>query len=186
MTTRDSIIILADNLIRAKGYNAFSFNDLAREIGIKTASIHYHFPTKSDLGVAIIKEHVSRFEKLRKELQDKDPIKKLEGFFSIYTKIQSEDKVCLVGSLATDLHTVDVTVQKELKAMATMILEWVTEILKEGKTKKVFYFKESPRTKALMIITNMLAIVQLCRLTSAADFSTVKETILKELKSTTK
>jgi AcrR family transcriptional regulator len=182
MTTRETIIDTADQLIRSNGFNAFSFKDISNKIGIKTASIHYHFPTKSDLAVATIKEHVERFEQLKSELSNKSPLLKLKGFLSIYSQAKSENKVCLVGSLATDLNTVDATVKKELKAFAERVLNWVTEILADGKKQKVFEFQITPRTKALMVITNALAIVQLSRLTKDEDFEIVKETILQELR----
>ena len=35
---------LAETLVRTRGYNGFSYRDLAEQIGIKTASIHYRFP----------------------------------------------------------------------------------------------------------------------------------------------
>ncbi len=182
MTTRESIIDTADHLIRSNGFNAFSFKDIANKIGIKTASIHYHFPTKSDLAVATIKEHLERFEHLKNELVNKSPLQKLNGFLSIYTQIKSENKVCLVGSLATDLNTVDDNIKSELKNFAELVLLWVTEILTEGKKQKVFEFQNTARTKALLIITNVLAIVQLSRLTKAEDFEIVKEAIIKDLR----
>ncbi|MFN8345360.1 MAG: TetR/AcrR family transcriptional regulator [Spirosomataceae bacterium] len=182
MNTRDTIIQAADHFIREKGFNAFSFNDIAKAVGIKTASIHYHFPTKTDLGVATVKEHIERLEALKTALEDQPPMAKLMGFLSIYTSAKSEEKICIVGSLATDLHTVEEGIQKELKGLAEKILDWVTAILQEGKSKNVFDFSVPPRTKALMIITNMLAIVQLSRLTGAEDFTLVKNTIIQELK----
>src|SRR5687768_12422330 len=115
METRASIITVADRFIRDKGFNAFSYTDISKSIGIKTASIHYHFPTKTDLGVAILKEHINRLEALKIQLKNKSPMVKLEAFLSIYSKIKSENKVCLVGSLATDLNTVDQKIKRELK-----------------------------------------------------------------------
>ena len=182
MTTREMIIDTADQLIRSNGFNAFSFKDISNKIGIKTASIHYHFPTKSNLGVAIVKEHIERFERLKAELSNKSSLTKLKGFLSVYAQIKSENKVCLVGSLATDLNTMDGNIKNELKIFAKLILNWVTEILAEGKKQKAFEFQTTPRTKAIMIITSLLAIVQLSRLTNDEDFEIVKETILQELK----
>lgn len=181
MTTKETIINLADNFIRHKGYNAFSFYDISKSVGIKTASIHYHFPTKGDLGVAVIKEHIRKFEALKIKVAEKDSLKKMNTFFSIYSNVKADDNICLVGSLATDFHTVEGRVKDELKVFAGMVLKWVTEILEEGKAKKVFFFNELPRTKAILIITNMLAIVQLSRLTSDKDFNIVKKSIIKEL-----
>ena len=46
MNTREKIILLGDNLIRKKVIMPFSFGDISKELGIKNASIHYHFTTK--------------------------------------------------------------------------------------------------------------------------------------------
>ncbi len=182
MSTKQIIIETADHLIRSNGFNAFSFSDISDKIGIKTSSIHYHFPSKSDLGVATIKEHIRRFEALQAELKNKSPLIKLKGFLAIYSQVKSENKVCLVGSLATDLNTVDEPIKKELKIFAALVLDWMTQVLAEGKKQKIFEFTSTPRTKALMVITNILAIIQLSRLTGPQDFEVVKETILKDLK----
>ncbi|MCY4123811.1 MAG: TetR/AcrR family transcriptional regulator, partial [Pseudomonas sp.] len=62
LATRDALIQTAEGLMRTKGYAAFSYADLADAVGIRKASIHYHFPTKEDLGIAIVEEYVSRVE----------------------------------------------------------------------------------------------------------------------------
>ncbi|SFD20605.1 TetR/AcrR family transcriptional regulator [Flavobacterium phragmitis] len=182
MTTKEVIVNKADQYIRDKGYNAFSFKDLSNDIGIKTASIHYHFPTKSDLGVATVKEHIDRMEALKQKVANESPLIKLESFLDVQTRIKYENKVCIVGSLATDLNTLDESIKDELKKFAQLVIEWLTEVLTEGKEQQLFNFQTTARTKALMIITNMVAIVQLSRLTDDTDFETVKETILTELR----
>lgn len=182
MTTREVIVDKADQYIRNKGYNGFSFKDISNDIGIKTASIHYHFPTKSDLGVATIKEHITRCEALKKKVANKSPLTKLEAFLEVQAQIKKENKVCIVGSLATDLNTLDDAIKTELQGFAQIVISWLTEILIEGKKLNIFDFEMLPRTKAIMIITNMVAIVQLSRLTNDDDFELVRETILTELR----
>ncbi|BDU26869.1 TetR/AcrR family transcriptional regulator [Flavobacterium sp. GSB-24] len=182
MTTRESIIEKADQLIRDKGYNAFSFKDISNDIGIKTASIHYHFPTKSNLGVATIKEHIERVEILKEKVANESPLTKLQAFLEVQAKIKKENKVCIVGSLATDLNTLDDSIKTELQQFAQLVITWLTAILIEGKEQNIFDFDMAPRTKAIMIITNMVAIVQLSRLTIDEDFELVRETILTELR----
>ncbi len=181
MSTRRQIVQLADTLIREQGYNAFSFYDISKSIGIKTASIHYHFPAKADLGLAVIDYHTERLNKVIDSYSDKSPLECLDKFLSIYTSIRNENKVCLVGSLATDFNTLDEQVQARLRAFSETMLNWVSQFLEEGKKSKVFAFEGLPRTKAIMIITNMLAIVQLSRLTGAQDFELVKERIKQDL-----
>lgn len=180
--TRDSIIELADQLIRDKGYNAFSFKDISNTIGIKTASIHYHFPAKSDLGVAVIREHKQRIERFKNELTGKTPSEKIKRFLGIYAAINAENRICLVGSLGSDFNAVDPLIQHELKRFAGQVLELLTGILEEGKKKKVFVFETPARTKALLIITSITAAIPLSRLTGRADFDTVRKTIMDDLK----
>ena len=182
MTTKEHIVRLGDRLIRDKGFNAFSFYDISKELKIKNASIHYHFHTKTDLGVSILKDHQEKLHSLIQATATKNPQAKLNAFLSIYSTIKSEGRVCLVGSLATDLHSVDPSIAKELKRFAYSILEWVTSILEEGKKKNVFSFQGHARTKALMIITNMLAALQLSRLTHEDDFHTIRNEVIKSLK----
>lgn len=181
MNTRESIIQLGDALIREKGYNAFSFSDISRELNIKNASVHYHFPTKTHLGLAVIEQHTIKLEELKAKTSGKDPLQQLQAFLGIYTAIKAENKVCIVGSLATDLQTVETEIQEALKKLAGNIIGWITGILEEGKAKGVFHFSSVARVKALLIITNMLAAVQLTRLTGRNDFTQIKQTIITEL-----
>ena len=181
MNTREQIIQLADSLIREKGYNAFSFYDISKSVGIKTASIHYHFPTKSDLGIAVIEHHLQHLNLVKKKFESKTPIERLDKFFSIYATIKNEDKVCLVGSLATDFNTLDKKIQARLKVFSDTMLAWVINFLEEGRKDNVFQYKGSTRTKAIMIVGNMLAIVQLSRLTCDKDFKAIIDTIKQEL-----
>lgn len=182
ISTRERIIQLTDTLIRDQGYNAFSFYDIAQKLKIKNASIHYYFPTKTDLGIALLESHTEKLHKLQASVQGKDTVTKIKAFLSIYNVIHNEGRVCIVGSLATDLKTVESKMAKALSIFANEILAWVTDILQEGKENKIFSFAESPRTKALMIITNMLAAVQLTRLTNEKDFIIIREHVLTGLK----
>jgi len=48
--TAERILDIAQDLIQRRGFNAFSYHDIAAPMGIRKASIHYHFPSKADLG----------------------------------------------------------------------------------------------------------------------------------------
>ena len=54
VTTREQLLTVAADLLQRVGYASFSFRDLAEAVGIRAASVHYHFPTKADLGVALV------------------------------------------------------------------------------------------------------------------------------------
>jgi AcrR family transcriptional regulator len=180
--TKEAIIQLGDLLLRKKGYNAFSYADISKELGIKNAAVHYHFPTKSDLVVAIINYHKENFEEFKKATHSKNGIDKVNRFLDIYSKIQKDEKICLVGTLATDWGTIDEESQKHLREMADEILSWLTAVLIEGLKKKDFNFPEAPKTKALLIIGNMLAATQLARITGEKSFNTIRAAVLTSLK----
>lgn len=182
MTTREAIILKGDHLIRDKGYNAFSFYDISKSLKIKNASIHYHFATKADLGVEVVNQHIFLVEQLIKTVEGRVPEVKLKAFLSIYDSTQQEERVCLVGSLATDWKTVEPKMKKQLALLANKILTWLTQILADGKREGVFMFRETARTKALMIITNMLGALQVSRLTRSKDFFAIREAVIKQLK----
>ena len=181
MSTRDTIIATADKFIREDGYNAFSYKDIAQKVGIRTASVHYYFPTKTDLGVATVRYHIQLFEAVKAKLANEGPMAKLNWLLENYHKTNAEHKICLVGALATAFNTVEAPIQQELKLFADDLLQWVTQFLEDGKILGEFHFSLPARTRAIMIIGNMLAIVQLARLTDNADVQRVQEAIIDEL-----
>ena len=92
--TREKIIELGENLIRTKGYNAFSYQDISSELGIKNAAIHYYFPSKENLGTSIVKTNIQRFEEMAGNMNSRgfDEWHQLETFIKIYTKSHREQK----------------------------------------------------------------------------------------------
>src|SRR5690606_17070761 len=144
---KETIIELADDFIRMRGYNAFSYNDLSRDIGIKTASIHYHFPFKSDLGVAVIQEHERRLEEFKERHEAAAPTDKIAHFLDLYTKLRSENKICLVASLTSAFNTIDDKIQQALQQYAENIIDWLSSTLVAGKETGEFIFSSDERTK---------------------------------------
>ncbi len=182
LNTRDYIIRVGTDLICSRGFNAFSFKDISREVGIANASIHYYFATKTDLGLAVVQAHIKELEKLKENNSERDPWTKLNAFFNIYCNAQADKRVCIAGTLLTDLPSIDTPIRDELNKLVTAIFAWLISILEEGRRKKVFYFSSAPRTKALMIITNLMAGLQISRISGVQDFELIKNTIIKELK----
>ncbi|ACL62878.1 TetR/AcrR family transcriptional regulator [Methylobacterium nodulans] len=60
MDTAQAIMDAAERRIRSAGYSGFSFREIADEIGIKSASVHYHFPTKEALAAAVTRRYNDR------------------------------------------------------------------------------------------------------------------------------
>lgn len=66
--TKERILKYSEQLMLSKGYNGFSFMDIAKIVGIKKASMHYHFPTKEDLAVAIVLKYRRLFSRWKRSI----------------------------------------------------------------------------------------------------------------------
>src|SRR3954454_23736387 len=62
--TRERILDTAERLLQARGFNGFSYGDVAGELGITRAALHYHHPGKAELGEALIARYTERASRL--------------------------------------------------------------------------------------------------------------------------
>lgn len=179
--TKETIIQLGDALIRQKGYNAFSYQNISKPLGVKNAAIHYHFPTKTDLLVSVIQYHIQKFEMFVKDVSGLNELEQVRHFLEIYTDAFCNNSVCFVGAMATDWDTVNEDAKPHMQKMATAIYKWLTNTLENGLQKRTLAFSEPPATKALLIITNMMAATQLGRILGNDSFITIKQAVLHSI-----
>src|ERR1700728_5184156 len=67
--TSTQILDAAEELVQIRGFNAFSYADVASELGITKAALHYHFATKAELGEALITRYATRFAEALAEVE---------------------------------------------------------------------------------------------------------------------
>jgi AcrR family transcriptional regulator len=182
--TREKIIELGESLIRTKGYNAFSYQDISSELGIKNAAIHYYFPSKENLGTSIVKTNIQRFEEMTGNMKSRgfDEWSQLETFIKIYTKSHREQKRCIVGSLGPDIYSLSDATVAELKRMSEIIIHWLSDTLATGKQKGIFSFEEDPQIKALLILSSLVASLQLAKLIDKIEYKSFCQALLDGLK----
>ena len=87
--TREEILRKASRLLQLNGFNGFSYGHIAKELGIKTAAVHYHFPTKADLGVALVQRFQTRYRLWMEDGADLSGVEQLRGFFKFYRRCSS-------------------------------------------------------------------------------------------------
>jgi TetR/AcrR family transcriptional regulator, transcriptional repressor for nem operon len=182
--TREKILELGEELILKRGYNAFSYQDISSELGIKNAAVHYYFPSKENLGTSIIKNNILRFEEMLDNLKTRkfDEYAQLEAFFKFYLKSNREDKICILGSLGSEFESLSESTKKELQKMSQMIIDWLTVILEKGRSKSLFKFNGEAKSRALLILTCMIAGLQLARVMGKSDFKAIHLQLLDDLK----
>lgn len=181
--TRERILELGEELILNKGYNGFSYQDISTVLGIKNAAIHYYFPSKENLGVSILKTNTQRFDEMVENMQSRnfDEWHQLEAFMKIYLKSNRENKICLIGSLGTDINTLSEPMKNELQKMVGRILEWLEIILESGRKKDLFSFTSTAHDQALQLLSSLVAGLQLARIMNKSDFKIIHQTIWENL-----
>jgi TetR/AcrR family transcriptional repressor of nem operon len=102
---KQKILEIAKDYIQKVGFDNFSFRDIASSIGIKSSSIHYHFPSKNDLAIALIEEEIKALE----HLFDLPLEKRIEAFINLFQLQLENKKWCLCGMLSIRLIDKSVT-----------------------------------------------------------------------------
>ncbi len=178
--TRGEIIRIADDLIRTRGYNAFSYTDISKQLNIKNAAVHYYFPAKSDLGTEVIRFRISDFHQ-RVQSWDTLPYDQQLVNWITYHQHKKENKcVCILGALAPVYDTLQENMQTELGRFSNIILEWLIDILAKGKQSGIFNYKESPRAKAYLVQSSLLAALLLNKVLDDDVFQAIQNSILMQ------
>ncbi len=183
MDTRETILSTAEHLIRKKGYNGFSYRDIASKVGIRKASIHYHFETKPLLGVAAIQRYRSKVEYLMDKLirVEKDPVTRLEGFFNFFRDAQKKDHFCPAAVLSVEYHTVPEEIRMEVRGLFNKYISWLAKILEDGRNRGAFHFGGQSSEKAAMVAASIEGALMLSRTIGASFFEQVVSQIRNEL-----
>src|SRR4051794_19574323 len=105
--TATKILDVAERLVQARGFNGFSYADVADELQISKAALHYHFPGKAELGEALMDRYGSRFATALVDVGAREPNAhaKLQAYARLYADVFQDERMCLCGMLAADYAT---------------------------------------------------------------------------------
>ncbi|HEV2155650.1 TetR/AcrR family transcriptional regulator [Bradyrhizobium sp.] len=136
--TRQEIMDAARAMVQTRGYNGLSFRELAKEVGVKSASVHYHFPTKGDLGAALARRYAD------------EAIEILDGFLEasqdvgacmrMYTDVfrsalSNDNRMCLCGIMAAEHDDLPAEVRAEVDRFTDVNIRWLVKLLSRGESK---------------------------------------------------
>jgi TetR/AcrR family transcriptional repressor of nem operon len=131
--------------VQAHGYSGLSFRELAKEVGIKSASVHHHFPTKADLGAAVARRYwevtAAALEAMLAETSD--PVRCLHQYSDIFRKsLENDNRLCLCSFMAAEYEDLPEPVKKEVQTFTNVNVAWLSRVLS---TAAVVSFEESER-----------------------------------------
>lgn len=135
-TTSDEILRCARSLIVEGGYNGFSYADIANVVGIRNASIHHHFPSKSDLVRALVAQYRQEAEAGVAELerQVSDPLGQLRAYAGYWEAciMDATAPICVCALLASQIPVLPEDVAMEVRAHFRAVSAWLTSVLERG------------------------------------------------------
>ncbi|WP_199540658.1 TetR/AcrR family transcriptional regulator [Paraburkholderia kururiensis] len=136
-TVRDQVLQHAQSLLMTRGYNGFSYRDLADLVGVKTSSIHYYFPTKEDLVLEAVNVYsLEVLSALRGIDEALPPEKKLERYAKQFGLVMGNgDQICLCGMLAADIESLPDNVRQAVQAFFKTNEAWLAGVLAEGEAR---------------------------------------------------
>jgi TetR/AcrR family transcriptional regulator, transcriptional repressor for nem operon len=139
MDTVEQLLDAAEARIRKGGYNAVSFRDLAADAQIKSASVHYHFPRKEDLGVALVERYRERFfgEVAERALKARTPRQRVAAFCDVYrSALKVDEAICLCGMLGAESPGLPPPLGDAVAGFFTANIEWLRDALDPSWSRK--------------------------------------------------
>ena len=132
---REAILAAARSAAQLHGYSGINFRSIAEEVGIKNASIYYHFASKADLGAAVAERYwqdtLAMLEAIR--ASSTDPHQCLQLYPSIFRKsLKDDNRLCLSSFMAAEYEDLPDQVSKEVEAFADVNVKWLAEVLADA------------------------------------------------------
>jgi TetR/AcrR family transcriptional regulator, transcriptional repressor for nem operon len=151
------VLDVAERLIQTRGFNGFSYADVAAEVGITKASLHYHFPSKADLGLSLVHRYQETFEEALAELTRGagETRTLLEGYAELYRSVLRKDRMCLCGMLAAEHTTLPAPMQRALQAFFDANERWLTGVLEAGRRRGELELTGGAREEARLLVAGL-------------------------------
>ena len=183
--TRDLILDSAQALAQSRGFNAFSYADIATEIGIRKASIHHHFPSKHDLETELLERYRAGFVAELKSIESSvaGSVERLQRYAQLYTNTLSNHCICLAGMMASDVGALPEQLKPSLVAFFQEHVEWLTKVMTAGKSAGELNFSGSAQSQANAYLAALQGgLLMANAMGDDAVFKKLKQTLLAQLK----
>ncbi|CAH0992405.1 HTH-type transcriptional repressor NemR [Sinobacterium norvegicum] len=176
---KQQIVELGIDLLQTHGFENFSYQDLSRQLGITKASIHHHFPKKSDLGVALCEAiqqwHEHQYRQVRS--MQGGALDKLRHYLArLQQYVADEGKICPLSSLQSDITVLPDEMVTAIKRLDHHETAFIAEILQQGRDNGDFGFQGSVMSQAMIVVLSCKGALQYARIHGDNIFTdTVKQ-----------
>ena len=133
---RESILLTAKRMAQLHGYSGLNLREIAQEVGIKAASIYYHFPGKADLAAAVAKRYWEDGAAALKAISEEspDPVDALHRFPEIFRRsLEADNRLCLGSFMGAQTDDLPAEVRTEIELFADVNVAWLGKLLVAAK-----------------------------------------------------
>jgi len=183
--TREAILTIAERLVQARGFNGFSYADVAAELGITKAALHYHFAGKAELGEALISRYGARFADALAAIEaaHESAFDRIVAYTRIYASVLDQQRMCLCGMLAAEYHTLPEGMRRAVVEFFNANQAWLRRLLEDGQNAGTIRFAGSPEDAAQMIVGTLEGAMLVARpYADTSRFQRVVDQLLRELR----
>lgn len=155
--TRARILDAAERLAQVRGFNGFSYADVADEVGVTKASLHYHFPGKSDLGAKLLARYTDRFLDALQRIDATiaAPVERLYAYADLYADVLRQERMCLCGMLAADYETLTDEMRAAIREFFDENQRWLEGVAAAGRADGSMRFDGTARDAARSILDGL-------------------------------
>lgn len=163
--TRTAILDIAERLVQNRGFNGFSYADIAEELSITTPALHYHFTGKAELGEALISRYATTFAIALQQIDATvtDAPAKLEAYADLYLDVLRDQRMCLCGMLAAEYETLPKLMTENVIQFFDDNEHWLAHVLEDGRQNETLQFTGTTIEAARMIVGTLEGAMLLAR-----------------------
>jgi TetR/AcrR family transcriptional regulator, transcriptional repressor for nem operon len=183
--TREKLLAAAEVLVRKRGWSGFSYADLAEAVGLRKASIHHHFPSKEDLGYALIEAYGERYDRALEKIvaESDDGLARVEAYAKLYLHGLREEQGCLAAAMAAELAILPARIRAAVAIFFERHIGWLKRILTEGRANGTIGADVKPAQSARLIVATLEGALMMERLLGGpAGFKDTMAALRKSLK----
>ena len=155
--TATQILDIAERLVQIRGFNGFSYADVAEELGVTKASLHYHYRSKAELGEALMVRYASRFCAALDAIEARysDAVERLVQYAKLYADVLRGERMCLCGMLAADYKTLTQRMRNQVLRFFDENEVWLERVLETGRNEGTLSFSGPARETAQAIMSGL-------------------------------
>lgn len=163
--TSQRILDVAQRLMQLRGYNGFSYADIAATLHLTKASLHYHFPSKAELGRRLMERYTQNFLAALAKIDETSATvrEKLQRYVAIYSDVLADNRMCLCGMLAAEYVTLPKSVKSEVTRFFDANEAWLTSVLEHGRQMQGLKLGSPPTEAARLMIATLEGAMMLAR-----------------------